>query len=57
MQPQHPDWGAPKPSPPPPELLRPLLLAADAVGRLVQYSHQVPLQHSQAVCNALPCNL
>lgn len=40
MQPQHPNWSAPKPPPPPAEQLGLLLEAADAVGKLVQYSHQ-----------------
>ena len=40
LQPQHPDWGAPRPPPPPPALLGSLVEAADAVGRLVQYRHQ-----------------
>lgn len=40
MQPQHPNWAAPKPSPPPAAQLAPLLAAADALGQLVQYSHQ-----------------
>ena len=42
LQPQHPNWSAPKPPPPPAEQLGLLLEAADAVGKLVQYSHQVP---------------
>ncbi len=41
LQPQHPNWAAAKPAPPPKKLLLPLLEAADAVGQLVQYSHQV----------------
>ncbi|KAL4437434.1 hypothetical protein ABPG75_004573 [Micractinium tetrahymenae] len=40
MQPQHPNWSATRPAPPPKKLLLPLLEAADAVGQLVQYSHQ-----------------
>lgn len=40
LQPQHPDWAAPRPAPPPAALLGPLIEAADAVGRLVQYRHQ-----------------
>ncbi|PSC68513.1 suppressor of RPS4-RLD 1-like isoform X1 [Micractinium conductrix] len=40
MQPQHPNWSAPRPPPPPRAALLPLLQAADAVGQLVQYSHQ-----------------
>ncbi|GAB4814575.1 hypothetical protein N2152v2_001621 [Parachlorella kessleri] len=39
MQP-HPNWNAPKPPAPPAELLDPLLCAADALGLLVQYTHQ-----------------
>ncbi|KAI3429879.1 hypothetical protein D9Q98_010190 [Chlorella vulgaris] len=39
MQPQQPDWNIKAPQPPP-ELLGPLIEAADAVGLLVQYRHQ-----------------
>jgi hypothetical protein len=41
MQPQRPDWAAPRPRPPPPRAaLDPLLAAADALGALVQYRHR-----------------
>lgn len=39
LQPQQPDWNIKAPQPPP-ELLGPLIEAADAVGLLVQYRHQ-----------------
>jgi hypothetical protein len=42
LQPQHPNWAAACPAPPPTALLSPLIEAADAVGKLVQYRHQVP---------------
>ena len=48
MQPQHPNWAAACPAPPPPALLSPLIEAADAVGKLVQYRHQVPPAHLPA---------
>ena len=42
LQPQHPNWAAARPAPPPAALLAPLIEAADAIGKLVQYRHQVP---------------
>lgn len=50
VQPQHPNWAAARPAPPRPALLKPLIEAADAVGLLVQYSHQARKGGWDPVC-------
>ncbi len=50
LQPQHPNWTAVKPAPPPAAQLTPLVEAADALGRLVQYSHQARVWKMNLSC-------